>query len=173
MNKLIALLALSPLALAACGGSDDPSAKGPDDSDAARVKFEQCLRDNGVNVESDPDGGGATRITMRRGQGPAPAKFEQIQRDCQKKAGFKPRPPSEEQQAEFRDAALKFARCMRSKGIDMPDPKVAGDGVGMLQRGPSGVNPNSPRFKAAQEECGKLMPGGGPGGKGPATEVNP
>jgi hypothetical protein len=169
MTKLSALLALAPLALAACGSSNDPAAKGPDDSDAARVKFEQCLRDKGIDVSSEP-GGGATRIRMKAGQGPSPAKFQKIQDDCRKKSGFKPRPPSQEQQEEMRDAALKFARCMRSKGIDMPDPQVAGDGAGMLQRGPTGVNPNSPRFQNAQKECGKLLPDGK---GGPMTSGKP
>jgi hypothetical protein len=79
-----------------------------------------------------------------------------------KKAGFKPKAPPAAEQEKFKDAALKFARCMRSKGIDIPDPQVSGDGVGILQKGPTGVNPNSPRFQTAQKECGKLMPGGGP-----------
>jgi hypothetical protein len=176
MTKLIALLALSPLALAACGSSNDPAAKGPDDSDASRVTFEQCLRDHGVQVESAPGGGGgvATKITVRGGRGPSPQKFQQTQRDCMKKAGFKPKAPSAEDQAKFRDAALKFARCMRAHGIDMPDPQVAGDGMGMLQKGPTGVNPNAPRFQEAQKECGKLMPGGGPKTSGGAgVSVSP
>jgi len=160
MNKLIALLALSPLILTACG-SEASGGKDPDDSDAARVKFEQCLRDSGINVESDPgEGGRATRITMKRGQGPSPARFGRIQEDCRKKSGFKPQPPSEADQAKIRDAALKFARCMRSKGIDMPDPQVGPGEVGILQKGPTGVNPESPRFKAAQQECQKYMPEG-------------
>ncbi len=164
MTKLIALLALCPLAFAACGSDNDPAAKGPDDSDAARVKFEQCLRDNGVNVESAQSGNGPTKITTKVGKGPAPNRFARIQDDCRKKSGFKPQPPSQEEQEEMRDAALKFARCMRSNGINMPDPKV-GPGGGMLQRGPSGVNPESPRFQAAEQECQKLLPKmGGPGG---------
>ncbi len=160
MTKLIALLALAPLALAACGSSKDPSTSS-DDSDAARLKFEQCLRAHGVQVQSAGTGGKVdTKITVRAGKGPNPARFQQLQRDCQKQAGFKPKPPSQAQQEEMRDGALKFARCMRSHGIDIPDPQVSGDGMGMLQRGPTGVNPNSPRFQAAQRECGKLLPGG-------------
>jgi hypothetical protein len=171
MTKILALLAISPLALAACG-SDKPSSAGPDDSDAARVKFEQCLRDGGINVQSAGAGGErAMKVTVKVGKGGSPAKFQRVQEECQKKSGFKPQPPSEAEQAEFKDAALKFARCMRAHGINMPDPKE-GPGGGMLQRGPQGVNPNSPRFRTAQNECGKLLPGGkGPGA--PATSVKP
>ncbi len=164
MTKLLALLALSSLALTACGSSEDPAAKGPDDSDAARVKFEQCLRDNGINVQSEPasggSSGGATRVRMKAGKG-SPAKFERIQEDCREKSGFKPEPPSEAEQAEFRDAALKFARCMRANGINMPDPQVGPGGGGIIMRaGRGGVNPESPRFRQAERECQKFMPRG-------------
>ena len=33
----------------------------------------------------------------------------------------------------------------------------------------SGINPSSPAFKAAQAQCAKLLPGGGPGGHGPPS----
>jgi len=168
-TKYLATLALLPLALGACGSSGSPDDNAPDDSDAARVKFEQCLRDHGVNVQSAPDGKGSRIEFKSDGKGGgSPKKFEETQKTCQKQAGFKPKPPSEAQQAEFKDAALKFARCMRSHGINMPDPQFEGNG-GVLQRGPRGVNPNAPRFKTAQKECGRLMPGGGPAGEGPGA----
>jgi hypothetical protein len=169
MTKLLALLALSPLALGACGSSGAAD-NGPDDSDAARVKFEQCLRNHGINVQSSPSSGSAraTKIEFRGGKGGSPAKFEEAQKTCREQSGFKPRAPSAAEQNEFRDAALKFARCMRDRGIDMPDPQVR-EGGAMLQRGPAGVNPNSPRFKAAEKACAKLLPGGGPKGAGPGS----
>jgi hypothetical protein len=57
-------------------------------------------------------------------------------------------------------AALRYADCMRSHGVThFPDPN---DGGG-IQLG-TGVNPQSPAFKSAQQVCGKLFPGGGPPG---------
>lgn len=38
-------------------------------------------------------------------------------------------------EAERRDAATKFARCMREQGVDMPDPQVGEDG-GLVIKGP-------------------------------------
>ena len=53
---------------------------------------------------------------------------------------------------------------MRSHGItNFPDPSTGG---GIQLSSSSGINPFSPGFKAAQAACGKLLPGGGPGGKG-------
>ena len=55
-------------------------------------------------------------------------------------------------EARARDAALKFARCMREHGIEMPDPKTDEDGG--IQIGGPGVGPGSPeKLERAQEAC--------------------
>jgi hypothetical protein len=53
---------------------------------------------------------------------------------------------------------LAFARCMRQHGINIPDPKPGG-GIGV--DGDAGVNPGSPKFKAAWRACGQYEPQGG------------
>lgn len=68
-------------------------------------------------------------------------------------------------------AGLAFAKCMRASGVaDFPDPKPGG---GFLFRAGAGMNPSSPSFKAAQEKCQKLLPGGGPPGPGATTDPSP
>jgi hypothetical protein len=63
------------------------------------------------------------------------------------------------------DGARKFSVCMRAHGLaQFPDPQPdSGGGGGMhLSIGPgSGLDPNSPQFKAAQTACQKLLPNGG------------
>jgi hypothetical protein len=55
---------------------------------------------------------------------------------------------------------LKFADCMRSHGVpNFPDPGGGGGGI-QIPAG-SGINPFSPAFKAAQQDCRTLLPGGG------------
>jgi hypothetical protein len=62
---------------------------------------------------------------------------------------------------------LKFADCMRSHGVpNFPDPS-AGGGINISSG--SGINPFSPAFKAAQNACAKLLPGGGPGNQHPTA----
>jgi hypothetical protein len=53
----------------------------------------------------------------------------------------------------------KFAACMRSHGVpNFPDPNSQGS----VTISPStGINPDSPKFKAAQQACQKLLPNGG------------
>ena len=74
-------------------------------------------------------------------------------------AGLKPTP--EELDKQFAPA-LKFAKCMREHGIDMPDPQRDGDGIKMTIGGPgSSIDPT--RMDAAQKACAKDAPfGDGP-----------
>ena len=53
----------------------------------------------------------------------------------------------------------KFAACMRAHGVSsFPDP----NSQGAIQIGPSsGIDPSSPKFRAAQQACQKLLPNGG------------
>jgi hypothetical protein len=71
------------------------------------------------------------------------------------------------QKAEQAKKALEFARCMRSHGVDVPDP--GSSGVVELNN----INPQSATFEAAQKACQHLMgkaplairaSSGGPGG---------
>ncbi len=51
------------------------------------------------------------------------------------------------------DGALAFARCMREHGVDMPDPRVGGEGGGVAVT----IDPEqmrSPGFKRAEKACG-------------------
>jgi hypothetical protein len=50
---------------------------------------------------------------------------------------------------------LAFSRCMRAHGItNFPDPTFGGGGGQLRIDKPSGIDPNSPAFQAAQKACG-------------------
>ena len=50
---------------------------------------------------------------------------------------------------------LKFARCMRAHGVpDFPDPAAGGGGFQLV----SGIDPQSPAFRAARQACAQLSP---------------
>jgi hypothetical protein len=60
---------------------------------------------------------------------------------------------------------LKFTQCMRSHGVNVPDPQTSGAGGGVLhfQAGGPGspINPDSTTFENAQKACQSLLPNGG------------
>jgi hypothetical protein len=53
---------------------------------------------------------------------------------------------------------LKFAKCMRDNGYDMPDPEPATGGVVVAGKA---VSPGDTAFAAAFEQCRSLLPNGG------------
>ena len=63
------------------------------------------------------------------------------------------------------DEAVQYSECMRKNGVpNFPDPE---NGRLTLRAGPgSGIDPDSPEFKAAQEACQDLAPQGGQAGGG-------
>jgi hypothetical protein len=83
--------------------------------------------------------------------------------------------------AKLQETALKYARCMRGQGVNMPDPKLSGNGGLTFQAGPGpksnssgrtglGVSPDSPKFQAADKACNHLL--GDREGPGASTEQN-
>lgn len=63
------------------------------------------------------------------------------------------------------DQGVKYSECMRENGVpEFPDPV---NGRLQLRAGPdSGIRPDSPEFKAAQEACQDLAPAGAQTGGG-------
>jgi hypothetical protein len=161
--RLLALpIALCSMALAACGGGGS-SSSGSSEADfrEAALKHARCMREHGVDMP-DPTfspGGGIKQEV--RGEPGDKLRMLDAERACRKYLeAVRPPKLSKEDEQRFREQALRFARCMREHGIDMPDPTF-GDGGRLKMRidGASGAGPGSPRFDAAQEACAKF---GGP-----------
>jgi len=164
--QLLALpIAVASIAFAACG--DDPNA-GSSTADRraafqeAGLKHAECMRRNGID-EPDPKPGQGG-ILLRADPGVDPERLRSAEEKCRRYLeGLKPPEPSEQEQREFRDRALKFARCMREQGIDFPDPKFGANGSVQIQlRGQA----DDPRFQDASKKCSRYGPriGGGPAG---------
>ena len=74
--------------------------------------------------------------------------------------------------AKLRDAALKFARCMREHGVDVPDPKFSGGGMTVFG-GPAGKGdvPSPTILRKAQAACQHFMAGARPPSLSPAERA--
>jgi hypothetical protein len=182
----LALVALAGLVLiaAGCGGSSaqgaaqvdtaptttaDPGSAGGSRSDDPTA-YSACMRKHGVPKFPDPDKNGGLRLKAGPGTGidPESAQFKAAAKACAKLA---PKAPSPAQRAKDQQQLLRFAACMRQHGLPkFPDPEPNG-GL-RIQRG-SGLDPNSPQFKAAQKACQDLLPGARQGGSTSTSEATP
>jgi len=166
VRAFIAVVLAAGLGVAGCGGgSSSGTASGPagsggnvsKDTSDPLVKYSQCMRSNGVPSFPDPVNG-RLQLQVRKGSDldPSSPQFQAAQTACKSldPAGLgKSGPGSAEQEAQ-----LKYVTCMRKNGVpNFPDP--TSDGRILLQPG-KGLDPNSSTFKAAQETCRKLLPGG-------------
>jgi hypothetical protein len=198
-GSVFAVVALAVL-LSACGGggggtqvasaggksasqsnNDSKHKASKAETEEAFRKFAQCMREHGVDV-SDPkfdEGGGAVVFggsphVGDQGQ-PDQQKVDRAHKECQhfikNVVNQSGRKPDAEEQRKVQEKALKFAKCMREHGVDMPDPKF---GDGSVQQSLGASDPNDPRFKAAQKVCAKKAALPKPGAKGGGTmQVQP
>jgi hypothetical protein len=169
MTRTTTTAALSACAaaftLAACGSNSPSSADSEAKREQAQLNFARCMRSHGVNIpdpKPGPNGGaGNIRIGGPGKNGPSPQVVDRANAACRKYIQAVAPKLSPTEQAELRDQALKFAQCMRSHGVDMPDPQVGNGGVRITirgGRGSKGINPSSPAFKDAQEACKAFQP---------------
>jgi hypothetical protein len=184
-----ALVLVSAIALSACGSSASTStatsvaaagggaaSTSTGSSSAtyqARLNYAKCLRAHGVNVpdpsaNGGPAGGGGGGGGFRALR--SSPNFASASTACAKyrsKAfGFANITPA--QRAQAQQQLVKFAECMRSQRIDIPDPSTsAGGGFGILRSIPS-TERNSPQFQTALKTCSSSLPrfGRGAGGGG-------
>jgi hypothetical protein len=148
---------------------DNGSQKDSGSTKGDPAAYSACMRSHGVPKFPDPDSEGHFFLKAGPGTGiePESAQFKAADRACRKLAP-KETAPSPAQQAKEREKFLKFSACMRSHGLPkFPDPDPSG-GISIGRN--SGVDPNSPQFKAAEKACRSLLPGearsaNGPGGR--------
>jgi hypothetical protein len=166
----------SPSTASASAGSGGTSTTSSSSRYQARLNLAKCLRAHGVNVpdpspNGGPAGGGEGRIFRDARSNPnlqsALQACAQYQRQANPLANASPA-----QRAQFQQDLVKFARCMRSHNINIPDPTTsAGGGFGIFRQISSSER-NSPAFQSAVQACRTNLPfrrAAGPGGGPPGA----
>jgi len=135
----------------------------------ARLNLAKCFRAHGINVP-DPSPNGGIGGGLRALRGYPQAQVQAAMQACRQyfAQAFPRLNLSPAQQAQFRQAFVKWAACMRSHGIDIPDPTTNGTGGFGLRGALSNVDRNSPAFQSANQACASLRPRFGRGGAGGA-----
>jgi len=164
---LAAALACLALVAAACSsaaktGTGAGSAGGGGSAKHSELAFSRCMRAHGISDFPDPSSQGG--IALNGGPGsdlnPSSPLFKAANSAC------KPLLPPQKtlspaQQAAARAQALRYARCMRAHGIsDFPDPNAQG-GIALQPKPGGDLEPNNPRFQAANQACQHYQPGKG------------
>jgi hypothetical protein len=196
--KVLAVVAALGLALlaSACGGDSAEGAQvaslcgsstqadtettttgTSEDPQEILLDYSECMRKEGVDFP-DPDfsggPGGGARILLGPNSDPDDPKFQAAQEKCEPILANLRQQFDPAEQEERQEAALAFAKCMREHGIDMPDPDLSGDGPSRRREGgpfgDSGVDPDDPDFRAAQEECQEVFGERGGPFLGPRTQ---
>ncbi|NYI07575.1 hypothetical protein [Allostreptomyces psammosilenae] len=144
-------------AVASVGGEVDDAGSGSGTGaslspEEMGVRFAQCMRENGVDME-DPEPGGPG-IVIRGGSDPAVV--EAAMEACRE---FNPQANgSGEADPEAEENAREFAGCMRENGVEaFPDPEPGQRGVRINRE-----IAEDPDFEAAQEACQDILSAGGP-----------
>jgi hypothetical protein len=142
------------------GQSSPPEAGSSATSYADRLKHAECMRAHGIPDFPDPNQNGAT--LLRGGPGSdlnaSDPRFQAAETACQKLLpnGGQPTPA---EQIPASVELLKFSQCMRAHGIaDFPDPVQVNGYPGFTFRPSGDLNPDNPKFQAAQGACQKFMP---------------
>jgi hypothetical protein len=206
MNLSAVVLGSAALLVAGCGGSSSPSvahlasstsggasantggnSSTPESGASTQQKmvaYSQCMRSHGVPEFPEPTEGHLLLRSSNHdghvtGVDPQSSQFQAAQKACGKllpNGGV----PSPAQQAKAQESARKLSQCMRTHGVpNFPEPTFSGGGVRVRLKagGPNGIDPESPRFRAAQKACQSIVPGlggkGGPGPSGPGPKGGP
>ncbi|MDL4772427.1 MULTISPECIES: hypothetical protein [Thermomonosporaceae] len=163
-------LALLPLVLAltltGCGSGDEdggkgaggvaggPAAGGPGGDVADKqVKFAECMRKNGVDMDDPEPGKG---IMVKSTPGSDKGAMDRAMAACRQFGPEANASPGAHPEQEKR--AADFAACMRKNGVDFPDPEPGQVGIKIDKK--VGDDPDFPK---AQKACQSVF-AGGPGG---------
>jgi hypothetical protein len=146
--------------LAGGTGAATPTASASADPEDAFRRFAKCMREHGVDMP-DPDGDSGM-VVVAPDQAP-PRQMAAADRACNHllKGALRDGAPPDD--PEMQDRALKFARCMRQHGVDLPDPGANGSIQKAVPGGTGGGGPapfETEEFKRANKACAPLL---GPG----------
>jgi hypothetical protein len=165
--------------VAGCGSSNSSSSSATSSGAQfqARLNLAKCFRSHGVNVPDPSSGGGVAgggdvfRILRNYSR----AQIQAAAQACRKyfAQAFPRLNLSPAQRAQLQHQLTKFARCMRSHGVNVPDPTFNNGGGFGFRQGFKSVDRNSPAFKSALAACQSLRPRFGRGGGGFAIQVAP
>jgi hypothetical protein len=155
------------------GGKKASDASNKKDPQDAALEFARCMREHGVDMpdpEVSEDGLmliGPGPEAGQQGESRPPAGFEEAHKACQHLLEDLIQDGAGQADPQDQDRALKFAKCMREHGVNLPDPDLSKGGTAVEIGAGQGIDPTSETFKQAHKACaGVLGHGAGEPGAG-------
>jgi hypothetical protein len=147
-----ALLAVTVLVLAGCGGSPSSAGTGGSTDSSSAVAFSACMRSHGLAEFPDPDSHGNLPKVTPQQLGVGESRFQSVENVCAHLLQ-----PSTVGARNTLNGMVAFARCMRSHAIrNWPDPTFDSNGQPVFDlRGQ--VNPNARPASGTADECSHLL----------------
>lgn len=169
-NAVLAALAAAAV-LTSCSSGDDTGQKtrgtgekggvaavGGQPLADAHLAFARCMRRQGIDF---PDPGPGKGFELGRGQDETRVRAAERRCDRYRRAIADATPkPSARRLQQDRDATLRFARCMRRHGANVPDPRLTEGGTSVAV--PSDAKTDAD-FQRASRACERTMRGAGSG----------
>jgi hypothetical protein len=148
------------LLAAACGGSPSTTGSGGSSNtggptNSHQVAFSRCMRSSGVTNYPDPNNSGVIPKESSQQLGVTSSKFQSAQSACQHLLPNGGHGPNQSEVEQVKALGLKFAQCMRSRGVALPDPGSDGQ---IPDPASVGLNQGSSSFQSANQACGKYRP---------------
>jgi hypothetical protein len=161
--RVIAFTAAAGLALlaAACGSPGSTASAGAAASASTGVAFTQCMHSHGVPDYPAPESNGQLqKIVSGQQVGVSDAVLQSAQTACQSLWPYQALTQAQQQQKLTED--LKFAQCMRSRGLPkFPDPTASGGRVVfVINTSQDGFDPHSAQVLAKAHQCEDVLPKG-------------
>lgn len=148
----VALLSVGVL-VAACGAGTTSSTPAGDSSASVQYTraftYARCMRQHGEPDFPDPHNPGGFSTGALAQLDTASRQFVSANNTCQRSLPNDGQPTVTELQHTIK-AGLRFARCMRAHGVNLPDPGISGT---HLTINLANVNTDSPQYNAAGHLC--------------------
>jgi len=173
--SVIAAVAIG-ICVGACGSSSGSTNTTSGTTGAqfqARLNLAKCFRAHGINVPDPSSAGGVAGGggVFRELRNYSRAQVQGATQACRQyfAQAFPRLNLSSAQRTQVEQQLVKFAECMRSHHVNIPDPTFNGAGGFGIGRAFGSVDRNSPAFQSALTACQSLRPRFGRGGAGAAA----
>jgi hypothetical protein len=160
LRLLLALVAAAGIviAAAACGPAGGAATPSPGASvEAALLAFSQCMRGQGITGMPDPTVDSEGNVQIQRPPGGhasgAHEAFEAARNKCDKYLRGVTQGFSHADVTQTQDQLLQLARCMRGRGVEVPDPDFSGGGHDPGAQFSAAINRSDPSVRGARRAC--------------------